>query len=197
MGFLDENGLRHLWDKIKSYVAQNGVPGPQGPDGNPIGTVISFMGTAAPSGYLACDGAAYNVEDYPELADFIEAQFGSKSFFGGDGATTFAVPDMRNLFLRGYHGSATALSGNIGKKQEATEILNVYTGIANGIGSFGAGGSAKYTRNMDTKVSNGQAKVCGASGQVSDYTSSKHGPNNNTYFTGRPVNMAVLYCIKA
>ena len=63
--FLDLDGLRHLWDKIKSYVAQNGIPGPQGPDGNPTGTVISFMGTAAPEGYLACDGTAHSIEDYP------------------------------------------------------------------------------------------------------------------------------------
>ena len=190
--FLDLDGLRHLWDKIKSYVAQNGIPGPQGPDGNPTGTVISFMGTTAPEGYLACDGTAHSIEDYPGLASFFEAQFGSKNYFGGNGTTTFAVPDLRNLFLRGYHGSATALSGNIGKKQEATEILNVAIGSANGINTFGAGGTIACTKNMDSKVSNGQSKVRGTSGTVGNYSSSTQGPNNNTYFTARPVNMAVL-----
>lgn len=47
----------------------------------------------------------YAVGDYPELAEHFEEQFGDKQYFGGDG-NTFAVPDMRNLFLRGYHGEA-------------------------------------------------------------------------------------------
>ena len=60
----------------------------------PIGTVVSIMGTTAPQDYLACDGTAYNISDYPQLADYFEAQFGSKNYFGGDGSTTFAVPDL-------------------------------------------------------------------------------------------------------
>lgn len=73
-----------------------GERGPAGPDGNPIGTVISFMGKTAPKDYLICDGSQYPIEDYPHLAEFFEEQFGSKSHFGGDGETTFNVPDMSN-----------------------------------------------------------------------------------------------------
>lgn len=61
----------------------------------PIGTIISYMGTVAPQDYLACDGSTENIADYPQLADFFEAQFGSKNYFGGDGVTTFAVPDLQ------------------------------------------------------------------------------------------------------
>lgn len=67
----------------------------------PIGTLHHFLGTAAPDGYLACDGAEYNIADYPALADFIESQFGSKNKFGGDGETTFSVPDLQGRFLFG------------------------------------------------------------------------------------------------
>ncbi len=105
-----------------------GEPGPPGADGNPIGTVISFMGRTAPDGYLACDGAVYDISAYPKLASFIKEQFGSFGHFGGDGTATFAVPDLRNLFLRGYHGEVEeALSGEIGEKQEATEIPSVFS----------------------------------------------------------------------
>lgn len=62
----------------------------------PIGHVISFMGTSAPEHYLICDGTEYNITDYRELADFINTQFGSYNYFGGDGTTTFAVPDLSN-----------------------------------------------------------------------------------------------------
>ena len=63
---------------------------------NPVGTIISFMGTIAPEGFLTCDGAVLNITDYPKLASHFETQFGSKNHFGGDGETTFAVPDLRN-----------------------------------------------------------------------------------------------------
>lgn len=62
----------------------------------PIGHIISFMGTKAPDHYLICDGSEYNITDYQKLADFINDQFGSYNYFGGNGTTTFAVPDLRN-----------------------------------------------------------------------------------------------------
>lgn len=111
----------NLPEAVRSIPAGSG-----GGDGSPVGTVISYMGKTAPTGYLICDGTVKNVSAYPELAQHIKTQFGSSNYFGGNGTTTFAVPDMRNLFLRGYHGSTTALSGNIGAKQEGTVFPNVY-----------------------------------------------------------------------
>lgn len=85
----------------------NGFRGPSGPDGSPIGTIISFMGKNAPKDYLICDGGVYNISDYPHLASFIQKQFQTINYFGGDGTTTFAVPDMRNLFLSGWSADTT------------------------------------------------------------------------------------------
>lgn len=67
----------------------------------PIGTVISVMSNEAPDNYLVCDGTAYNISEYSDLANFFEDQFGSKNYFGGNGTTTFAIPDLRGEFLRG------------------------------------------------------------------------------------------------
>lgn len=111
-----------------------GPRGPAGPDGNPVGTVISFMGTSAPEDYLVCDGAEYPIGDYPDLAEHFRQQFGAAGHFGGDGENTFAVPDLRNLFLRGYHcGAEEQLSGEVGEKQKATEIpyLEIYSDARN------------------------------------------------------------------
>lgn len=82
-------------------IYSNGVPifnsfaaiGPMGPDGNPIGTIISYMGKAAPEDYLICDGTEHSIYDYPDLSDFIERQFGDKYYFGGSG-DKFRVPDI-------------------------------------------------------------------------------------------------------
>lgn len=55
--------------------------------------------TGAPAGWLLCDGSILNVSEYPELADVL----GSK--YGGNGTTTFAVPDMRGRFPLGSNSS--------------------------------------------------------------------------------------------
>ena len=75
--------------------ALTGPMGPQGPDGNPLGTIISYLGNEPPKGYLVCDGKEYQIADHSQLAAFFEKEFGSKNHFGGDGTSTFAVPDFR------------------------------------------------------------------------------------------------------
>ena len=100
---------------------------------NAIGTVISYMGNNAPEGYLLCDGNIYNISQYPNLANQIKKEFGSYNYWGGDGTTTFAVPDLRGEFLRGA-GTATRNSGSgasVGVHQEPTRIPNIYTRIDN------------------------------------------------------------------
>lgn len=161
-------------------------------DGNPVGTIISYMGTIAPQDYLICDGTIYNIIDYSELSEFFEIQFGSKNYFGGDGTTTFAVPDMRNLFLRGYHGSAAALSGNIGVKQSATEHPNVQ--IRGDVILGFTGNSVSDTASIPVNNSDTATTM-----RAGTYTTT-HGASSeklSATYTSRPVNMAVLYCIKA
>lgn len=173
-------------------------------DSNPIGTVISFLGLTAPEGYLVCDGAAYSIADYPALSAFIAAQFGTVNHFGGDGTVTFAVPDLRNLFLRGYHGTAEEqLSGDIGARQEGTVIPRISSyakksDISNANIAFPIVESNVYGTsdliNPDKRfgISN---KTVLMKGQTDIFTG-----NDDSYceaYIPRPVNIAILYCIKA
>lgn len=189
MGYLDSAGLEHFWGKIKENLP--GPRGPAGPDGNPIGTIISFMGTSAPDGYLVCDGAVHNISDYPALAALFAAQFGAANHFGGDGTSTFAVPDMRNLFLRGWHGEAEEpLSGDIGQKQEATKHSN-FVAHPNGV---------IYAPKMgfNPASSGSNVETLGEEYLVAGFTPGTQGTEHQAgWYTSRPVNMAVLYCIKA
>lgn len=66
----------------------------QGIEDAPIGHIISYMGNNAPKHYLICDGTEYNITDYPHLAQHFMDEFGSYNYFGGDGITTFAVPEL-------------------------------------------------------------------------------------------------------
>ena len=55
----------------------------------PIGTLADFAGAAAPLGWLLVDGTLHNITDYPKLFGVLGSRF------GGDGVTTFGVPDSR------------------------------------------------------------------------------------------------------
>ena len=66
----------------------------------PTGAVMYYAGLAAPDGWLACDGTVYNIADYPALAAFFAANYGANNYWGGDGTTTFGVPDWQGEFLR-------------------------------------------------------------------------------------------------
>jgi len=57
----------------------------------PAGTVESFAGLVAPSGWLLCDGSIISRTQYPVLFEAIGTTHGA-----GDGVTTFRLPDMRS-----------------------------------------------------------------------------------------------------
>lgn len=171
-----------------------------GPDGNPIGTVISYMGFTAPKDYLVCDGAIYSIASYPDLSNFIQEQFGTKNYFGGDGVDTFAIPDMRNLFLRGYHGNtAETLSGNVGERQDGTSHPHIMSG--NQLDeSFAIYGEALNASNVYNAATNTDTAVYAKqTGLIRPASTSNvsHSDIHLFRYTSRPVNMAVLYCIKA
>lgn len=71
----------------------NYVDSTKGIEDTPVGEVIRTLGDGTPKHYLFCDGSEYNIVDYPHLAQYFKDTFGAINVFGGDGITTFAVPD--------------------------------------------------------------------------------------------------------
>jgi len=67
----------------------------------PSGSIMPYMGTNAPAGWLLCDGAAVSRTQYATLFGVIGVSNGS-----GDGMSTFNLPDLRGMFLRGLDGVA-------------------------------------------------------------------------------------------
>lgn len=164
-----------------------------GNDSTPVGTVISYMGTSAPEHYFICDGTIYNIADYKYFSQFIRDQFGSYNFFGGDGTTTFAIPDLRNEFLRGYHGDKTEkLSGDIGIHQKATNHL--------GLMAYGGSTRLLQSRSVDSNTTETQTEVDSYRLGVNWRNYGQSAIGNDTggvgTYTSRPTNTAVLYCIK-
>lgn len=83
---------------------------------NPIGTIIIYIGLIAPEDYLLCDGSVYSIKEYSFLAEFIKDQFGRENYFGGDGITTFAVPNIcgRNIIGLNLNDNDFNNIGNVG-----------------------------------------------------------------------------------
>jgi len=157
----------------------------------PIGTVISVMGNTAPKHYLACDGSIVNILDYPELANYFNTQFGSKNYFGGDGTTTFAVPDLRGEFLRGTGTNSHTDQGNganVGTHQDATEIPYFYSFVSGGLPGVQITRTS-FGNNDNTKSSTLQ-NVYNPPSAVWTGTAS-----NTGVVSTRPTNTSVLYCI--
>lgn len=86
-------------------------------NGTPAGTVISFAGATAPTGYLVCDGQEVSKASYPELYAAIGDLWGTPQ-----SGTNFKLPDLRGQFLRGQDDGAgvdpdvagrTDIDGNI------------------------------------------------------------------------------------
>ena len=196
-----EQKLTEFYSNIKPYLGGSVSTG-----FTPVGTVISIMSNHAPAGYLICNGQTVNIVDYKELANHFETEFGSKNYFGGDGTTTFAVPDLRGEFLRGSGTNGHANQGSglaVGAHQDGTE--HPYMGINT---------SSTYTpwtlTDGHTRTQSGIAPYqidSAIAGEGKTGTTALAGSNNlmkqgtwsstdtTANYTSRPTNTSVLYCI--
>lgn len=62
----------------------------------PVGTIVQFAGTTAPIGWLFCNGASLSIDQYLDLYQVISTTY------GGNGVTTFNVPDFRRRVPVGF-----------------------------------------------------------------------------------------------
>jgi microcystin-dependent protein len=83
----------------------------------PTGSVTSFAGSSAPSGWLLCDGRSTGISrtTYANLFAVIGTTYGS-----GDGSTTFNLPDLRGRVV----GGKDDMGGTA-----ASRITNAVSGI--------------------------------------------------------------------
>lgn len=163
-----------------------------------VGDIKGIFSDIAPKHYLKCDGAIYKISDYPFLAKHFKDRFGRCNIYGGDGITTFAVPDARGEFLRGYD----------------PEAIRDPQGATRGLGSHQDGTVHKIIATEDTHTQIRSIK----NGTGWDLQLNKDGDyvtNGNLYYShinqtnymadiadkltgyySRPTNINVLWCIK-
>lgn len=169
----------------------------------PAGMISPFAGPVEkiPSGWLLCDGSEVSRTEYAQLYDAIDVSWGT-----GDGSTTFNLPDLRGMFLRGVSGD----SGN-DEDAEGRIVLHDNGGnTGNNVGSYQGDAIRNITGSFKT-TDMGTSGVAGAFYNTNRYSLSLRGgnPDNWGVFTNidvslvvpvgsdnRPKNVYVNYIIK-
>ena len=72
----------------------------------PVGTVLPYVGSSAPEGWLLCDGSAISRATYPNLNALMAVS--SYPFGSGNGTTTFNLPDLAGRMVIGAGDSSSA-----------------------------------------------------------------------------------------
>jgi microcystin-dependent protein len=151
----------------------------------PLGSVWLHAGTTPPPGCFECDGRAVSRTTYKALFDEIGTVHGA-----GDGSTTFNIPDLRGVFVRGWdHGRGKDPSRAAGSSQDDAfqgHWHDLYAYAEDGA----AGGGASRFENASSATS--FVTAANVKNPVTD------GINGTPRTAGetRPKNVALMYVIK-
>lgn len=130
----------------------------------PVGAMLSFPGTTAPTGWAKMNGILVprtggwaNLWAYAQAsgnivsdATWLAGQPGS--FSTGDGSTTFRIPERRGLFDRGYHDGSGTYDSNtgtaLGQYRDSQNKSHTHTANSvyqnNPVNSIQSGGGTQY-----------------------------------------------------
>lgn len=98
---------------LDGYFPQQGAGGTGGPF---LGQVSAFAGNFAPSGYAFANGSVLSIADNSPLFSVIGTTY------GGDGANTFALPDLRGRAIIGAGQGSGLTLHNIGDLVGAEQV---------------------------------------------------------------------------
>ena len=172
--------------------------------GVPVGTILAHASNTPPSGFLECNGSNISRSTYATLFSTISTTFGV-----GDGSSTFALPDLRGQFIRGWANTgSTDASRVFGSTQTDQNKNHTHTtdsttltgsvshlsgslyqnpGTATGIFSKPSAQSAVGARNSGSAT---------AAALSIDATHSHTIASSGGGTEARPTNLALMYIIK-
>jgi microcystin-dependent protein len=111
-----------------------------------VGEIRPFAGNFAPAGWALCDGSLLPIADNQVLFTLIGTTY------GGDGQTTFGLPDLRGRALI-HQGSASGLATYTIGEPVGAESVTISTGqMANHAHSFGGTTTAGNASTPDPTV---------------------------------------------
>ena len=146
---------------------------------------MPFAMNSAPAGWLAADGSNVNRTTYAVLFSAIGTTYGT-----GDGSTTFALPDLRGIFVRG--SGAQTIDGITYNKTFAAKEGDAMQGHRHSVSHNAIRGGVGTT----TYSGPGPGLLGNASVTILDPTTDGTNGTPRTASETRPANIALLYCIK-
>jgi microcystin-dependent protein len=81
----------------------------------PVGTIMPFVGTTAPTGWLSCDGQEVSSTSFPKLAALCGTKFGTAA------AGNFRLPSLKGRVVAGLDSSQTEFD-TVGKTGGAKTV---------------------------------------------------------------------------
>lgn len=161
------------------------------------GLIGYFPFNTPPEGWLVADGSAISRTVYARLFARVGTRFGI-----GNGSTTFNLPDLRGIFIRGWdNGRGVDVSRAFGTEQDSQNLSHVHTGSTSTSGAhnhrlktFDLVGSTGST-NPDFQPSGDDGIDIGATATAGAHSHSLT-INSSGGNESRPRNIALLPCIK-
>lgn len=110
----------------------------------PIGSIIAYAGTNAPSKYMICDGTAISRTTYANLFSIIGTTYGS-----GDGSTTFNLPNLKGKFISGLDTNDTDFNtlGKTGGSKKLQANMNLFGSSSHLYFDYESVTGSTYTEN--------------------------------------------------
>ena len=170
----------------------------------PAGMIVPFAGDVdhIPAGWMLCDGRELSRSTYNRLFWTIGVCWGN-----GDGSTTFNIPDLRGVFLRG-------VSGDSGNDPDADSRYNALGGNqGNAVGTYQGDAIRNITGAVHNNIQGHKgwgAQTEGAMTWIDEHGDASWEDNSPGYSgisfdaslvvpvggDNRPINAAVNYIIK-
>lgn len=154
----------------------------------PAGVITPFAGSAAPSGWLMCDGQVVSRTTYAALFNAIGTTYGA-----GDGTTTFKLPDLRGEFIRGLDAGRAVDAGRALGSAQGDAIRNIQGSLTNVQADVQVYITASGAFAAVDNGNRGNAQGGGAIGYTVSFDASRVVP---TAAETRPRNVALPYIIK-
>ncbi len=172
------SGLQAAIDAIHNALAIN----------SPTGSITIWATETAPAGYLICNGAAVSRTTYAGLFAVLGGYYGA-----GNGSTTFNIPDLRGLFVRGKDN---------GRGLDPNRLLGSYQDSDNKSHAHGVYDPGHYHGGVQNgTASTGRSTATDQPPAVYSYGNTGWAATNiGIYASGgdesRPRNVALNYIIK-
>lgn len=128
-----------------------------------VGEIRMFAGTFAPVGFFWCDGSLKPIAQYQVLYTLLG------TVWGGDGQTTFAVPDLRSNLPVGQ-GTGNGLSPKVLGQRAGTSTVTLVEGnLPQHNHSFNVQNGNATTSSLTNGAAFAAPTTNQASGLVADY----------------------------